>query len=546
MTPTDGLRDALAEIADLATIQQTLHWDFEVMMPPAGAGQRAEELATMERILHERQPAPAIGELIDAAASAGNGDADSDDAALVRVARRDYDKVVRVPGELRAAMARAGAHGHEAWVEARKQKDFSIFEPHLRTHLELKRRYVDCYPDVDDPYDVLLDDYEPGFKTADVVRVFDELKTELVPFVAAIAEREQVDASCLEGAGAFPVDRQEAVIRKVLERMGFDEESWRLDVSVHPFASGLGANDIRITTRYDDSDLRGALFGAMHETGHGLYEAGSDPALDRTPLRGGASLGLHESQSRLWENLVGRGRPFAGWVLPLLQETFPAKFADVDADGFYRAVNRVQPSLIRVESDEATYGLHIILRFELEREMLSGEIDVADLPEIWNERVQRYLGIEVPDAAVGVLQDVHWSEGILGYFPTYQLGNIVAAQIWAAVRADLPDLDDQLARGEFAGLREWLRERLHHHGRKYMPAELVQRVTGGPLDVAPYLDSLRGKLGPIYGLAGCPPRARAARPRCRRAPSSAGRRRARPRRRSSARCSGRWRRARAP
>ncbi|HEX6391473.1 MAG TPA: carboxypeptidase M32, partial [Solirubrobacteraceae bacterium] len=379
-------------------------------------------------------------------------------------------------------------------------KDFSLFAPHLRGQLELKRRYVDCFPEVDDPYDALLDEYEPGMKTADVVRVFDELKTELVPFVAAIAEREQVDASCLEGEGAFPIERQEALIRTVLERMGFDPASWRLDVAVHPFASGLGTRDIRITTRYDDSDLRGAFFGAMHECGHGLYEAGSDPALDRTPLRGGASLALHESQSRLWENLVGRGRPFAGWVLPLLQDAFPAQFADVDADGLYRAVNRVQPSLIRVEADEATYGLHIILRFELERELLAGEVAVDDLPDVWNERVKRYLGIDVPDAAMGVLQDVHWSEGIIGYFPTYQLGNIIAAQIWDTARRDLTDLDAQLAGGEFGPLREWLREHLHRHGRKFMPADMVQRITGGPLSVAPYMAYLRGKLGPIYGL----------------------------------------------
>jgi carboxypeptidase Taq len=238
----------------------------------------------------------------------------------------------------------------------------------------------------------------------------------------------------------------------------------------------------------------------MHECGHGLYEAGLNPDYDRTPLRGGVSLGLHESQSRLWENLVGRSRAFAGWVLPLMQEAFPAKFGGLDADALYRAVNRVQPSLIRVEADEATYGLHIIIRFELERELLAGQIDLKDLPEVWNERIKRYLGIDVPSDAMGVLQDVHWSEGIIGYFPTYQLGNIIAAQIWAAARADLPDLDDQIGRGEFLGLREWLREHLHRFGRKYTPAETVERAVGGPLQVAPYLDYLKGKFGPIYGL----------------------------------------------
>jgi carboxypeptidase Taq len=504
MTSTDRLqplRDALAEVTDLETIQETLHWDYQVMMPPTGAGLRAEELATMEKLVHDRATSAELGRLLDEAVAAANGDdPESDDAALVRVAKRDYDKAVRVPRELRAEMARTGALGHEAWVEARKQKDFSIFEPYLRKQLELKRRYVECFPEVDDPYDALLDDYEPGMKTAEVVRVFDELKKGLIPLVASIASRPQVDASCLEGEGAFPPDRQEGLIRKVVERMGFDPRGWRLDVSVHPFATGLGSKDIRITTRYDDSDLRGAFFGGMHECGHGLYEAGSDPKLDRTPLRGGVSLALHESQSRLWENFVGRSPAFAGWVLPLMQEAFPQKFGDVDAEGLYHAVNRVKPSFIRVEADEVTYGLHIVLRFELERELLAGAIELSDLPEIWNERVKSYLGIDVPNAAMGVLQDVHWSEGIIGYFPTYQLGNIVAAQIWAAARADLPDLDGQIGRGEFSALREWLRERLHRFGRKFTPAETIERVAGAPLQVGPYMAYLQGKFGPIYGL----------------------------------------------
>jgi carboxypeptidase Taq len=495
------LRAALAEITDLATVQANLHWDYQVVMPPRGAGLRAEELATMERLVHERATSPQLGELLEQAAAADGADPESDDAALVRVARRDYDKAVRVPGELRSALVRAGALGHEAWVEARKTKDWSLFKPHLAELLELKRRYVECFPEVDDPYDALLDDYEPGMKTAEVERVFVQLKEQLVPFVAALGEREQVDASCLHGEGAFPRERQEALISKVLARVGFDPQAWRLDVSVHPFATGLGTTDIRITTRYDESHLNGAFFGALHETGHGLYEAGSDPALDRTPLRGGTSLGLHESQSRLWENYVGRGRPFSTWVLPLMQEAFPAKFGELDAEGLYRAVNRVEPSLIRVESDEATYCLHIILRFELEREMLAGTIDLDELPEIWNERVRSYLGIDVPDVSQGVLQDVHWSECIIGYFPTYALGNIVAAQIWATVRAESPDLDDQLAEGDFAPLREWLRQRLHRHGRKFLPAEMIERVTGGPLDVAPYMTYLRSKLGAVYGLA---------------------------------------------
>jgi carboxypeptidase Taq len=497
------LRAALAEISDLATAQANLQWDYQVVMPPRGAGLRAEEMATIEKLVHEKATAPSLGTLLGEAAASANGeDPESDDAALVRVAQRDYDKAVRVPTELQGELVRAGALGHEAWLEARRQQDWSIFRPHLATMLDLKRRYVECFPDVEDPYDALLDDYEPRMKTSEVARVFEQLKAELVPLVKAITDKgDAVDASCLHGEGAFPRDRQERLIRLVLERIGFDPAGWRLDVAVHPFATGLGSQDIRITTRYDESHLAGAFFGAMHECGHGLYEAGSDPALERTPLRGGASLGLHESQSRMWENLVGRGRAFAGWVLPHMQEAFPAKFGDVDADGLYRAVNRVERSLIRVEADEATYCLHVILRFELEQEMLAGSVDLAELPEIWNQRMRDYLGVEVPSVVQGVLQDVHWSEGIIGYFPTYALGNVIASQIWEAVRADLPDLDDQLAAGEFAPLRGWLRDHLHRYGRKFLPAEMIERVSGRPLDVGPYLAYLKGKFGPIYGLA---------------------------------------------
>jgi carboxypeptidase Taq len=501
-TPLATLRTSLAELSDLATIQQNIHWDHQVVMPPRGASLRAEQLATMERVLHERATAPELGTLLARAASEVEGrDEGDDDAAIVRVAQRDYDKAVRVPADLRAGLARAGALGHTAWLEARARGDWSIFAPHLEGILELKRRYVDCFPEVDEPYDALLDDYEPHMRSSQVRALFAELKAGLVPLVRAIGERAGPDdGSLMHAAGAFPRARQEALVRSVVERVGFDPDGWRLDVAVHPFALGLGTRDIRITTRYDEDYLGMALYGALHETGHGLYEEGSAPSLERTTLAGGVSLGVHESQSRLWENNVGRSRPFMDFLLPRLREAFPERFGAVDGDALYRAVNVVAPSLIRVEADEVTYGLHIIIRFELEQEMLAGTIAIDDLPDAWNARYHEYLGVEVPDLLHGVLQDVHWSEGILGYFPTYQLGNVIAAQLAARAHTDLDGFDALVAAGDFAPLLAWLREHVHRGGRKLPPVETIERAIGGPLDVNVFLDYLRAKFGPIYGL----------------------------------------------
>jgi carboxypeptidase Taq len=494
----DALRARLAQAQDLHAIGMGLEWDQQVMMPPRGAPLRAEALATLETLHHERFASDETGRLLEAAEAEINGDGLDDD--LVRVARRDWEKARKVPGELKAELARAGATGYEAWTRAREASDWELFRPHLQRLLELKMRYVECFDDADCAYDVLLDDYEEGTTTAEVAAVFDEVKTGLVPLIAEIGARaDRVDDSCLHGS--FPVERQEALIRRVLPSFGFDPAAWRLDVTVHPFASKLGTSDIRITTRYDPEFFNVAFFGSLHETGHGLYESGCDAVLDRTPLVGGVSLGLHESQSRLWENVVGRGRPFSGWMLPRLREAFPERFGAVDLDTYYGAVNKVEPSLIRVEADEATYSLHIILRFELEQEMIEGRIDLADLPEAWNAKMHEYLGVEVPDDAEGVLQDVHWSAGLLGYFPTYALGNVMAAQIWERVRAERPGLEAEIGAGELAPLREWLAERLYRHGRRRTPKETLAHAIGGAsLDAAPYLAYLREKLGAIYGL----------------------------------------------
>jgi carboxypeptidase Taq len=497
-TQTD-LRRRLAELTDLRNAAQLLQWDQQTMMPPRGAALRADEIATIQRILHERFVAAETGRLLDGAEAELNGASpESDEARLVSVVRRRWEKARRVPSDLAADLARAASVGQEAWVDARARSDFAAFLPHLKRNVELKHRYVECFDGFDSAYDVLLDDYEPGLRSAEVTSLFAELKAELVPLIAAIAERsDRVDDSYLHGS--FPLERQRRLVAAVVHRMGFEDAGWRLDDTVHPFAISLGSGDVRITTRWDEKFLSMGLFGAMHECGHGLYEAGIDPSLQRTPLGSGEALGLHESQSRMWENMVGRGRPFADYLAPLIAELFPETDSGLQPESFYRAVNRVQPTFIRVEADEATYSLHIVLRFELEQELVNGGIAVEDLPEVWNERFRSYLGLEVPDDALGVLQDVHWAAGLIGYFPTYAIGNLVAGQLWERVRADLPDLDARMSAGELLPLREWLREHVHRHGSKWGATEVLERLTGAPITVAPFLSYLKGKLSGVYG-----------------------------------------------
>ncbi len=495
----DELRARLAEITDLAKAAEILRWDEQVMMPTRGAPARAEQLATLNRVTHELFTSPEIGRLLDELASfEEEHEYDSFEASLVRVARRDWEKERKVPSELRAAMSRAATLGYPVWVEARRRGDVDSFLPALRENLELKRRYVECFEgDYEEPYDALLDDYEPGMKTAHVRETFDYLKTHQAPLVDELGRR---DAPAPDDPRPFPLDRQRQFELEVVRRFGFDDESWRLDRTVHPFARRGSTQDIRITTRYFEDKLDG-LFATMHEFGHGLYEHQVDPILERTPLASGVSLGMHESQSRMWENLVGRSLPFWRFFFPRLAELFPQALARTSTEDWYREVNSVAPSLIRVEADEATYNLHIILRFELEQDLLAGSFPLEQLREEWDRRVWDYLGIEVPDASRGVLQDMHWAIGAIGYFSTYALGNLISAQIWEKVLGDVPDLYDQFEQGEFSALREWLGVHLHRHGRKFTPAETLERVTGSPrIDPEPYVRYLRRKLGDIYGL----------------------------------------------
>jgi carboxypeptidase Taq len=496
------LKTRLAEIHDLNKISWVLGWDQQTMMAPRGGAVRAEQIATLAKVATEKLTAPEVARLLDDLRPYEESlPYDSDEASLIRVARRDYDKAVKVPAELRAEISRTAALARQAWVQARKESSFAAFLPHLQKNVDLKLKYIEFMDDGEaGPYDILLDDYEPEMKTAEVKAVFDALKVDLVPLIASIRSRSAtVNDDCLHGH--FPTEAQVRFCWGLIEQLGARRDSWRLDPTVHPFASNSATQDIRITTRYYEDFLNPAVFGSMHEFGHGLYEHQVSPALERSPLCRGASLGLHESQSRMWENLVGRSRPFWKFMYPQLRAAFPEQLGNVELETFYRAINIVQPSFIRVEADEATYSLHIILRFELEQEMIEGKLALRDLPEAWNARFKQYLGVAVPNDADGVLQDVHWSGGMIGYFPTYSLGSIAACQIWEKILADIPDLYAHFERGEFGALREWLRTHLHQHGRKFTPAETLQRITGSPkIEVGPFVRYLKRKYGEIYGL----------------------------------------------
>jgi carboxypeptidase Taq len=486
----DDLLRRLGEIADLEHAAYLLDWDQETKMPPLGAPARAEQLATLARVSHELGTAPGLGVLLEELRELEeDSDPESFEASVIRVARRDHEKKVRVPSQLRAEMTRAGSVGYASWLEARAAADFEILRPNLERRLELTHEYIACFAPFEDPYDVLLDDHEPGMSTADVEAVFARLKAELVPLVAGIGE--PVDDSCIRGG--FPVERQREFSLGVLSRWGMDDQSWRLDDTVHPFASNISESDIRLTTRFDDGDLMGVL-SCLHEFGHGVYERQVDARYSRTPLAEGASSSFHESQSRLWENIVGRSLSTWRYFYPRLQETFPERLADVPLPVFHRALNRVAPGVRRVDADEVTYSLHIIMRFELERAMLSGEVTAADLPEAFDNKLREYLGVEPGDVVDGVLQDVHWSDSNLGYFPTYALGNVISVQLWERATSELGDLEEEFERGEFGTLRGWLGEHVHRWGRVFQPSELLERIVGGPLDAEPYLGYLRAKV----------------------------------------------------
>jgi carboxypeptidase Taq len=499
MGAIDELRERLGEIHDLGRAASLLAWDERTMMPNGGAPARAETLATLARVRHEMFIDDRIGSLIDRARSEIDMDAvagESIDADLIRVVGRDWEKARRVPSDLRAELARASSIAENAWVEAKERSDFPMLLPHLERIVDLTRTFAECYdgfPGFSRTYDALLDEYEPEMTTEQIRTVLADLREGLVPLVAE-ATRNGTDSEDDPFRGEFPVDAQRELIKQVISELPFPEDSWRLDSTEHPFALSIATTDVRLTTRYDEHNLAMALFSAMHESGHGLYEAGVDPELERTPLGNVRSLGLHESQSRLWENWVARGGPWLERHLPALRERFPDTFDGVDPVGLERAANHVERSLIRIEADEVTYNIHILIRFELELEIFEEGLSLADLPEAWNARYRDYLGIDVPDDAHGVLQDVHWPGGAFGYFPTYSLGNVIAGQLWEAAGRDLGDLPAQIADGDLASLGGWLREHVHRYGRRLSPTEILELAGCGELSVEPLLAHLRERV----------------------------------------------------
>jgi carboxypeptidase Taq len=484
----------------LGSIQGLLGWDERTMLPPAGAEYRAEQMTLLSGMIHERWLDPRFGEWLDQlAGSPLAADPHSEAGCTVRQLRRQRQKKVKLPKTLVEEQARVAVLGQQAWVEARRKSDFASFRPWLERTFELKRQEADALGFPECRYDALVDDYEPEARTSAVAQVLKALRDELVPLVGKIGQsRRRPDVSILHRR--YPVAQQESLGREAAQRIGFDFQRGRLDVTTHPFCSGLGPNDCRITTRYNEQFFNEAFFGILHEAGHGLYDQGLPAAHYGLPPGEAVSLGIHESQSRFWENFVGRSHAFWKYLFPEAQRRFPEALGNVALDEFYFAVNDVRPSLIRVEADEATYNLHILARFELERALLDGDLPVTDLPGAWNAKYQEFLGIRPPDDAQGVLQDIHWSAGLVGYFPTYSLGNLYAAQWFAQAETDLGDLAGQISRGEFRPLLAWLREKVHRHGQRYTAAELVERVTGKPLSHGPLMAHLRARLGTLYGM----------------------------------------------
>lgn len=496
------LKEIFGEISDLNAAASLLGWDQNTYMPPGAAEGRGQQLATLSKLAHIRFTSLEVGKLIEElmpwALEENARNDEHYDARMIIVAARDYEKATRVPPEFVSEMAQVTTRAFEAWVQAKGKSDFSLFQPHLEKVVEMNQRFVTFFPPAEHPYDVLLDNYEPGMKTAEVQSIFEALRPQQVELIKAIAERPQVDDSCLHQH--FPEKDQWEFGLEAARAIGYDFNRGRQDKAPHPFTTSFGSDDVRITTRVDENFFNTMFFGTMHETGHALYEQGMHSYIKRTPLEGGASLAFHESQSRLWENLVGRSRPFWEHFYPKLQQRFSSQLGNVNLDTFYKAINKVQPSLIRVEADEATYNLHIMLRLELEIAMLEGTVAVKDLPDLWNTKMQEYLGVTPPNDAKGVLQDVHWSNGMLGYFSTYALGNLISAQLWERFQQFVPELEDQVRQSEFTPLLSWLRVKIHQVGRCYEPQDLMMRVTKSKIDPAPYMNYLKKKYGEIYGI----------------------------------------------
>ena len=497
----EQLCDHARETAKLESIKELIEWDERTYMPPAAGEYRAEQIAYLSRLVHQRKTDPQIHDWLEALASDPLAeDVHSDAGTTIRQLRRQYDQLTKLPTTLVEELTRLAVLGQQAWVEAREKDDFGRFQPLLEKIVELKRQEAEALGYEDSPYDALLDQYEPHAKTKDVAATLEGLREALVPLIGAIRDSgKQAPVDILHRK--YPVDQQAAFGQAAAQAIGFDFGSGRLDVTHHPFCTGVGPRDSRITTRYDENFVGSAFFGTLHEAGHGIYDQGLRTELYGLPPGSYVSLGIHESQSRMWENFVGRSHAFWQHFYPQAQSAFPAALANVTLDDFFFAVNDVRSSLIRVEADEATYNLHIIIRFELEQALVTGDLAVADLPHAWNEKYQTYLGIAPPSNADGVLQDIHWSAALFGYFPTYSLGNLYAAQFFRKADQDLGGLQTQFAKGEFAPLKQWLNEKIHQPGQCYTAADLLKKTVGEPLHHEALMQHLHAKLDPLYGLS---------------------------------------------
>ena len=492
------LKKGLREISDLDAAIAVLVWDQATYMPSGGAAARGRHIATLTRLSHERLTSPELGGLLGELTPYEKSlPEDSDDASLIRVTRRDYRRATRIPTAFLEIFQEHVAKGYQLWVGARPNNDFSRLADHLERTLELSRQYADFFPGFDHPADPLIDQSDEGMTVALLRPLFAELRRELLPMVEAMSSEEPRDEGILRRC--YPAEQQLAFGLEVAQAFGYDLSRGRQDKTHHPFETSFGVGDVRITTRVAEDNLAEALFSTLHESGHAMYEQGVSASLEGTPLASGSSSGIHESQSRLWENLVGRSREFWEHYYPKLQARFPEQLGDISLESFYRAVNRVFRSLIRTEADEVTYNLHIIIRFDLELELLEGSLAVRDLPEAWRERYRSDLGVTPENDRDGVLQDVHWYAGAIGgAFQGYALGNILSAQFFEAAVNAHHQIPSQIADGQFATLHGWLREKLYRHGRKLEPSELVRRATGQEMSVAPYLHYLRRKYGELY------------------------------------------------
>jgi carboxypeptidase Taq len=484
----------------LASCSELLGWDEQTYMPRCGAEHRGKQMALLAGLYHERATDQKIGALLEEVESSELvSDKESFTAANVRELRRTYDRLTRLPRSLVEELALTTSRAHPEWVSAKKERDFAPLAPILETIFSLKRAEAECLGYEELAYDALLDAYEPGARHRTLGALFAALRADLVPLVAAIVGSSRKPQSVILRR-EYPLDRQRIFAEIVAASVGFDLQRGRLDIAEHPFCTGIGPGDTRITTRYDQRNFSAAFFGVLHEVGHALYDQGLEPEHHGTPMGEAVSLGIHESQSRLWENIVGRGRPFWAYWFPMARRVFADALHDVSAEEFYGAINTVEPSLIRVQADEVTYNLHVLIRFEIEQALLSGDLAMSDLPGVWNEKYEQYLGVTPEHVAEGCLQDVHWSAGLIGYFPTYSLGNMYAAQFFARASEEAGDLDRSFARGDFSGLLRWLRDKIHQHGQRYRADDLVRRVTGAGLDHRPLVDSLKKKLGELYEL----------------------------------------------